>query len=170
MTNGIQVTGVDFAVPAHYDIGQRYPSWQEAVTAARATITRFDGTGQYSRAFVHLRVTEPVQDRGDGAGPSGQDWVAASWEVFHDGTVRVLPEDKPQPADPPADVAVTAVMDVLAPQADVDPDLAAMIGHGTLRVPQILFPFAGTTVVPTDAQVRALAERIVTAIRTTARS
>jgi len=111
---GIQVTGVDFAVPmVHGTIGDRYPSWGEAVEAARASIKRFEYKGHvvrpgsadfhprrhfqefdtlviYSRAFVHMRVTEPVQARPESMVRSGQDRVAATWEVFHDGTAEEM--------------------------------------------------------------------------------
>lgn len=86
------VEGVDFAVPTHYGIGERFPTWAEAVARAHSTIERFDYPGQgrdpaYSRAFVHMRQVEPVQEQP--AGPaSGSDGVVMSWEVFHDGTVR----------------------------------------------------------------------------------
>lgn len=116
----IEVTKVDFAVPGHYDIGPRFRSWDAAVAHARNKITvhRYagqklrpeapdfhpkrhvqngDGLLSYSRAFVQMRVVEPVQERGDGAGPCGSDGVVMTWEVFKDGTVEAHPDD-PSPA------------------------------------------------------------------------
>ena len=90
------VTAVDFAVPTNYGIGDRFPSFAEAVEAARATIECFTYPGQgkdgadavrYSRAFIHMRQVEPVQDR-PGAVRSGCDGILARWEVFVDGTIR----------------------------------------------------------------------------------
>lgn len=110
---GTKVELVDFAVPCGGTIGPRFPSWQEAVDYARGTIKRTEYRGQvirpdlpgfhprrdfqegdmlvtYSRAFVHMRVTEPVQDR-PGVQRSGTDRVALTWEVFRDGTVEEGP-------------------------------------------------------------------------------
>jgi hypothetical protein len=61
------------------------------------------------------------------------------------------------------DRQVEAVMDVLAPRAGGIPGLI-----GPVRCPLILFDHDGTAVMPSDAQVRMLAEQIVTAIRTAA--
>jgi hypothetical protein len=107
----VRVTGVDFEVAAHAVIGPRFLSWAEAVEYARRKISRMEYRGQlinkasleyhprrhfqeedtlviYTRSFVNMRVVEPVQAR-DGGGPeSGQDGVAMTWEVFHDGAVE----------------------------------------------------------------------------------
>lgn len=114
ITQGILVEAVDFAVPTHYTAGDRFGTWQEAVDHARSTIKRFEYPGQrvnendmyyhprsdfqeggtlvsYSRAFVDMRIKEPVQDRGDGVA-SGTDRVAMRWEVFHDGSVEASPD------------------------------------------------------------------------------
>lgn len=74
-------------------------------------------------------------------------------------------------ADTPADTMAEAVMDVLAPPARLDPDVAAMIGNAApVRIPVFTIPWeGGQSVIPSIGQVRALAEQIVTAIRTTAR-
>lgn len=127
----VLVTDVYFAVPGTGGYGPRFPSWPEAASHARSTIERAEYPGQlvnpglpeyhprrhfqegvalvcYSRAFVELRVTEPVQDR-PGCGPYGSDSAVARWEVFRDGTAEEtipyvmrgpqLPEDAeyPQP-------------------------------------------------------------------------
>lgn len=107
------ITAVDFAVPTDYTIGPRFPTWAEAVERARQKIQRFEYKGQkirpdsvdfhsrrhfqegdtlvtHSRAFVQMRITEPIQERAGSEVRSGQDGVAASWEVFHDGTVEAL--------------------------------------------------------------------------------
>jgi hypothetical protein len=112
-----QVEQVDFAIPTSGTIGPRFASWQEAVRSAREMITRREYPGQqvredapdfhprrfvqegdtlvvYTRAFVDMRVTEPVQDRPGGL-RSGTDRVAFRWEVFRDGIV----EDARQPGD-----------------------------------------------------------------------
>jgi hypothetical protein len=60
---------------------------------------------------------------------------------------------------------VEAVLDVLAPRVDLG-DLGPAIGADSVRVPRILLDHDGTPVMPSDAQVRSLAEQIVTAIRT----
>jgi len=122
------VSAVDFAVPDHATIGPRFPSWGEAVDHARETIRRFEYRGQrarphspdyhprrcfqegdtlvvFSRAFVHMRVTEPVQDRPGSSQQSGQDGVAMAWEVFQDGTTEVLPDHSGEHA-PAADPGV----------------------------------------------------------------
>lgn len=107
----ITVTGVDFAVPSHYGIGERFATWEEAVEYARSTIKRTEYEGQtvnpddpyyhplrkvqkgrtlvsYSRAFVQMREIEPVQARPGSAIRSGGDTPVRSWEVFHDGTAE----------------------------------------------------------------------------------
>lgn len=94
------VTGVDFAVPVHAMIGDRYPAWQDAVDAAQRTVKRHTYQGQkvrtdapdyhprrhfqteaglevYTRAFVHMRVTTETSDS-----------VARTWEVFFDGSAE----------------------------------------------------------------------------------
>jgi hypothetical protein len=113
---GLRVTKVYFAVPGHYGAGPEFTSWDAAVTAARETIQRFEYRGQlinkaspdyhprrwfqeddilihYSRAFVELRVTEPVQPRPGSTQESGLDAPALRWEVFHDGTIEACPRD-----------------------------------------------------------------------------
>jgi hypothetical protein len=71
----------------------------------------------------------------------------------------------PGEADPRAQVE--AVLDVLAPRIDCPPDLAGMPGMmPSVRVPKILLDYDGQPVRPTDAQCRAIAEQVVTAIRT----
>lgn len=105
------VTDVYFAVPVGATIGPRFPAWAAAVEHARGTITEHRYPGQVirpdtpdyhprrhiqdgpvlvvrTRAFVHMRVTQPVQDRPGSAVRSGVDTVAATWEVFADGTVE----------------------------------------------------------------------------------
>ena len=97
---GEAVLGVDFAVPVHATIGDRYPAWQDAVDAAQRTIKRYTYQGQrvrtdasdyhpkrhfqaeagleiYTRAFVHMRVTTETSDS-----------VARTWEVFFDGSAE----------------------------------------------------------------------------------
>jgi hypothetical protein len=119
-----EVTAVDFAVPGHYDIGPRFTSWTEAVDHARSKIIAHRYAGQklrpdvpgfhpkrnvqdgdavigYSRAFVQMRVVEPIQERGDGAGPCGSDGVVMTWEVFNDGTVEAVPDSSPKPPAAP---------------------------------------------------------------------
>ena len=56
---------------------------------------------------------------------------------------------------------VEAVLDVLAPKADL-----SELGLDPVRVPIFTFEHEGHAVSPTDEQVQALAEQIVTAIRT----
>jgi hypothetical protein len=113
-SRAVEVEGVDFAVPAAATIGVRFASWREAVDHARETVVGFKYPGQharedspdfhprrfvqqgdtliiYSRAFVQMRVVEPVQDRPGGV-RHGTDRVACTWEVFRDGTVETLPE------------------------------------------------------------------------------
>ena len=108
------VSMVDFGVPTSATIGPRFPSWLEAVHHARTLIQRMEYPGQvirpqaswfhprryfqeggtlvvYSRSFVQMRVTEPVQGRPGSSVRSGVDRVAASWEVFHDGTTEEMP-------------------------------------------------------------------------------
>jgi hypothetical protein len=58
------------------------------------------------------------------------------------------------------DAMVEAVLDVLAPQVDGPPGFAAQ------RWPVIRFDYEGHPVVPDETQLRALAEQIVTAVRT----
>lgn len=105
------VTGVDFAVPVGATIGRRFPAWADAVEHARGKITEHrypgqvirPGTPDYhprrhiqdgamlvvrTRAFVQMRVTQPVQDRPGSAIRSGVDTVTATWEVFGDGAVE----------------------------------------------------------------------------------
>ena len=93
------VERVYFAVPTNYTQGEEFESFAEALQAARATIVCFTYPGQgqdnedlvrYSRAFVDLRVTEPVQEREGHAVRSGSDHVAKRWEVFNDGTIREM--------------------------------------------------------------------------------
>jgi hypothetical protein len=116
-TRGVIVTDVDFAVPTHATIGPRFASWKEAVAHARGTIQRFEYRGGvirkdspdyhprrhfqeedtlvvYSRAFVQMRIVEPIQDRRGSEVQSGKDGVALSWEVFQDGTVEQMPENR----------------------------------------------------------------------------
>lgn len=111
----VLVTRVEFAVPSDALIGPRFPSWAEAVGYARRKISRLEYPGQvmnkkspeyhprrvfqeedvlvvYTRAFVQMRVVEPVQARSGSAVRSGLDGVAMSWEVFHDGTVEARGE------------------------------------------------------------------------------
>ena len=99
---GELVLRVDFAVPAHASIGDRFPQWQDAVDAAQRTIKRHTYQGQtvrtdapdyhprrhfqteaglevYTRAFVHMRVLTTASDS-----------VARTWEVFFDGTAEAL--------------------------------------------------------------------------------
>jgi hypothetical protein len=59
---------------------------------------------------------------------------------------------------------VEAVLDVLAPEIDAPPHS----GFAPQRWPIFRFDYEGQMVVPNDDQVRALAEQIVTAIRTAA--
>lgn len=56
---------------------------------------------------------------------------------------------------------VEAVLDVLAPAIDL-PEL----GIPPVRVPRIRFDYEGHMVMPSPGQLRALAEEIVTAVRT----
>jgi len=119
------VSAVYFTVPSGASIGPGFSGWGEAVAHARGTIERFEYRGQvirpdapdfhprrcfqegdtlvtYSRAFVQMRVTEPVQARPSGP-QSGQDGVAATWEVFRDGTAEALPDhsgEQPPAAEP----------------------------------------------------------------------
>lgn len=109
--HAVQVANVDFAVPGSTGYGPRFPSWLDAVGHARQTIVRFEYPGQavnpesadyhprrhfqegtvlvsYSRAFVEMRVTEPVQDRPGGT--YGSDSPVARWEVFRDGTAEEI--------------------------------------------------------------------------------
>jgi hypothetical protein len=75
-------------------------------------------------------------------------------------------------ADPATDdpaAMVEAVLDVLAPVSDLA-GLAYASGLPVVRVPIFLIDYDGTPVMPSTAQVRALAEQIVTAIRTAART
>jgi hypothetical protein len=115
--HAVKVTAVDFATPGHYGTGPRFPSWKEAVDHARETIKRFEYPGQavctddlyyhplshvqeggtlvhYSRAFVEMRVMEPVQDRPGSDVQYGSDRPAFIWEVFHDGTAETRPEPR----------------------------------------------------------------------------
>ena len=90
--SGPLVTGVDFAVPTAYTLGDRFATFHQAVQVAQSRIKRLNYPGQtpdhrYTRQFVHMRQVEPIQDRG-GSVESGSDGVIMSWEVFHDGTVR----------------------------------------------------------------------------------
>jgi hypothetical protein len=109
------VRSVDFAVPATGTIGERFPSWQQAVDRARETIERIEYRSQRARedspdfhprrftqdgntlvvdtrAFVHMRVVKPTRRRPGGVPQYGSDEVAFTWEVFHDGTVETLAE------------------------------------------------------------------------------
>lgn len=118
MTGRRIVEKVDFAVPTNYSIGDRFDTFGAALEAAVATIkaTRYRGqrlrapekypavanfhAKRYSeqcgdlvidsRAFVQLRVVEPIQDRGDNL-RSGLDGVLMTWEVFRDGTAETMP-------------------------------------------------------------------------------
>lgn len=119
---------------------------EQALTGFRATI----------RGPSALRVTGELLETKT---------VAAA---LHATLSRIAAEKAPD-EDPPADAAVTAVMDVLAPVAGVDPDLAGMIGK-PVRLPVFLIPTEYAPAYPSDVQVRALAEQIVTAIRASARS
>ncbi len=106
------VAAVDFAVPTHYSIGDRFPTWGEAVEVARGTIRTTVYKGQTvnpctpyyhpkryrqgatglecdTRAFVQMREVQPVQDRPDSSVRSGSDAVVRSWEVFADGTTEL---------------------------------------------------------------------------------
>lgn len=99
---GELVLGVDFAVPVHATIGDRFALWQDAVDAAQRTVKRHTYQGQtvrtdapdyhprrhfqteaglevYTRAFVHMRVRTETSDS-----------VARTWEVFFDGTAEAL--------------------------------------------------------------------------------
>lgn len=110
-----RVERVYFTVPTHYTEGTPLESWAEAVARARCGIQRIEYPAQhvnknsdgyhplrhvqegdtlvvYTRRFVDMRVTEPVQDRGDKI-RSGSDHVEARWEVFHDGTVEAVRDD-----------------------------------------------------------------------------
>jgi len=128
----VRVERVDFAVPCPAGtIGPRFPSWQQAVDHARGTITRFEYRGHlirrdvpgyhprryvqeedtlvvYSRAFVHLRVVEPVQERPGSAVPSGMDGVAFTWEVFRDGTVETCPDTRDHDPEAPGEEGAAA--------------------------------------------------------------
>jgi hypothetical protein len=64
-----------------------------------------------------------------------------------------------------ADRQVEAVLDVLAPKVDAGP---LAIAYGPQRWPIFRFDYEGHSVMPTDDQLRSLAEQIVTAIRTAA--
>ena len=64
-------------------------------------------------------------------------------------------------------VQVEAVLNILAPIPDVGPEYLAVLGlTAGVRVPAIRFDFEGRAVMPSDEQIRALAEQIVTAVRT----
>ena len=70
-------------------------------------------------------------------------------------------------ADHDANRQVEAVLDILAPIPDVGPEYLAVLGlTAGVRVPAIRFDFEGRAVMPSDEQIRALAEQIVTAVRT----
>ena len=121
----VQVERVDFAVPYPAGtIGPRFATWQQAVDHARERIERFEYRGQvirrdvpwfhprryfqeddtlvvYSRAFVHMRVVEPVQERPGSAVRSGMDGVAMTWEVFRDGAVEACPETRDHDPEAP---------------------------------------------------------------------
>ena len=121
----VLVERVDFAVPYPAGtIGPRFQTWRQAVDHARGIIERFEYRGQvirrdvpwfhpgryfqeddtlvvYSRAFVHMRVVEPVQERPGSAVRSGMDGVAMTWEVFRDGTVEACPETRGHDAGVP---------------------------------------------------------------------
>lgn len=71
----------------------------------------------------------------------------------------------PETTDPQA--MVEAVMNILAPKVDAG-ELAAL-GFQPQRWPIFRFDYEGHAVMPSDGQVRALAEQIVTAIRTATR-
>lgn len=132
MPNRTQVTAVDFAVPTDYTIGPRFPTWREAVEDARSKIHRLEYRDQtikpdapefhprryfqegntlvvYTRSFVQMRVTEPIQDRPDGGEPHGLDDVRMSWEVFHDGTVEAMEDSGAAAAE--AEMALAAQND-----------------------------------------------------------
>lgn len=49
-------TRVYFVVPQPYTIGDEFPTWEEAVTAARSTIIPFNEIPGVSRAFAEIRV------------------------------------------------------------------------------------------------------------------
>lgn len=109
--DGIQVTAVMFSPTKYGETATLCASWKEASELAREMIVRAAYKGHvirrdepgfhprryfqeddtlvvYSRAFVQMRVVEPVQDRPGSAVRSGLDGVACSWEVFHDGTAE----------------------------------------------------------------------------------
>jgi hypothetical protein len=112
MTTNPIVSDVYFTLPTP-GVGERCANWRDAVSRALAKIQRTEYKGQlirpdsdeyhprrhfqegdtlvvYSRAFVELRVTEPVQPRPVGR-PSGHDGPVMRWEVFHGGVVEALP-------------------------------------------------------------------------------
>ena len=60
------------------------------------------------------------------------------------------------------DAMVEAVLDVLAPKVDGPP------GYAAARWPQVCLDYEGRMVMPSDEQLRGMAEQIVTAIRTAA--
>lgn len=130
-----RVTQVDFAVPAGAAIGERFDSWSAAVDFAGDSIQRFTFKGQtvqadapdyhpkryfqegdtlvvYSRAFVQMRVAEPIQDRANGI-RDGSDHVAMTWEVFSNGTIEAV-EQNPRAAD------LLAAKDVRLVQLEAD--------------------------------------------------
>lgn len=60
-----------------------------------------------------------------------------------------------------------AVLNVLAPKPDLPAGMLAVLGLSPdTRVPVIRFDYEGRAVMPSDEQLCALAEQIVTAIRT----
>lgn len=92
------------------------------------------------------------------------DAVAAALDPGAPEVTRLLVLGRPVaavvPWEQPADGMVEAVMDVLAPWADGIPGVCQPV-----RYPLIRFDHDGMMVMPSDGQVRMLAEQIVTALR-----
>jgi hypothetical protein len=75
----------------------------------------------------------------------------------------------PDPADHDTTRQVEAVLDVLAPRPDIAAEAMTALGiRPGVRYPVIRFDYEGQAIMPNDEQLRALAEQIVTAIRTAA--
>ena len=73
----------------------------------------------------------------------------------------------PRPAGHDVDCQVEAVLDILAPKTDVPAEYATVLGLTPgVRVPIIRFDYEGRAIMPSDEQIRAFAEQIVTAVRT----
>lgn len=95
-SQGALVDDAYFTVAETYGIGKRYETFAQACEAALSSIVTFTYEGQgpdgadlvhYSRAFVELRETEPIQPREHGL-KSGSDGPILRWEVFNDGVIR----------------------------------------------------------------------------------